>query len=307
MTIELPTWFPIPGLVIALLALILAIKNYRRKSGLHIRGSFQLASSIECSDKYISGVVIENLKDRSVTIFAVYLRVGFNYYIEIENFEAKPIVLKAYETYHKEYGPIQCYGFNSRRFKMNKILSDESVRKTLVLSTSDGKYVVPKPIKTWNPVSDFFKNHSTAIIRPISTTYKDIYIGENVKYVIEIVGKNKHEEVILISDVELKFNRFKNFRLTKESLETKERLEEFLEKQVGPGKIECEKIVVFDTAEWHRHAKENYRKTIDAVPYGWFRYRIVGRVNRWLRDREMRRKSRKIVREEPISKKEADD
>lgn len=300
-SLTLPAWFPIVGAGIALLGLILAIKNYRRKSGLHIRGNFGIASSTECNDKYVSNIIIENLKDRGVTIFAVYLRIGHNYYIELENFDEKPLILKAYETYKKEFGPIQFYGFNARRFDLNKILDDSRVKKRLILSTADGRYLVPKPIHAWSPVGDFFKNHMTAIIRPIVLTHKGEYIGENIKYILEITGDDKQEQVILIPTDEFRFNRFKNFRLTEDSLETKESLEAFLHEQMTLGKLLCNRLSIYETTEWHKRAGEFYKERIEAAYYGKFRYYVMGRFSTWLADREMKKQNSKSAHQRRIS------
>lgn len=300
-SLTLPGWFPIVGAGIALLGFILAIKNYRRKSGLHIRGNFGIASSAECNDRYVSNIIIENLKDRGVTIFAVYLRIGNNYYVELENFDEKPLVLKAYETYKKEFGPIQFYGFNARRFDLNKILEDGGVKKRLILSTADGRYVVPKPMNAWSPVGDFFKNHMTAIIRPIILTHKGEYVGENIKYILEIISDDKQEQVILIPTDEFRFNRFKNFRFTKESLETKDSLEAFLREQIALGKLQCNKFSVYETTEWHKRAGEFYKERIEAAYYGKFRYYVMGRFATWLADREMRKQNSNLARQRRIS------
>lgn len=296
MTITLPGWFPILGLVVAFIGLIFAIRNYLRKSGRKMRGNFQTASSIESNDQYISTITIENMKDRGVTIYAIYLRIGHNHFIELENFGDKPLVLKAYETYHKEFGPIQFYGFNMRRFRLNELLLDRRAKKRLVLSTGDGKYTVPKPIKKWNPASDFFRNNSTAIIRPTVLMFKDHYVGENIKYILEFVSDNKQEELVLLQPDEFRFNRFKNFRLTKESLETKENLELFLQDQKDLGKLSCSKFFVHDTTEWRKRTGEYFTEEINAEYVGWFAYHVTARLATWLSDRQMAKHNRDMAK-----------
>jgi hypothetical protein len=44
-----------------------------------------MASSVYCDDPYLSSLVIENLKDRAITIFEIYLKVGNHCYIQIED------------------------------------------------------------------------------------------------------------------------------------------------------------------------------------------------------------------------------
>lgn len=79
-------WFSISALFISTVALLFSAKTYRRKSGVFVRGNFSIASNRDCNDKYVASVILENLKDRAVTVFAIYLRIGYNYYIEIEDF-----------------------------------------------------------------------------------------------------------------------------------------------------------------------------------------------------------------------------
>ena len=54
-----------------------------------------MMSSVDCDDPYLSSLVIENLKDRAITIFEIYLKVGSNCYIQVEDFGSKPLVLRA--------------------------------------------------------------------------------------------------------------------------------------------------------------------------------------------------------------------
>lgn len=75
------------ALLISLVALFFAIRNYLRKSGIRIKGQFTVSSSAYAEDQYVDHFTLENFKDRSVIIFKVFLRVGPNYYIELSNFE----------------------------------------------------------------------------------------------------------------------------------------------------------------------------------------------------------------------------
>jgi len=198
-----PSSVPSPWVILALalssLALLVTYLNFRRKSSLKLRASYSWTmSSIEADDQHLSSIVIENLKDRAVTIFAIYLRIGHNYYVEIENFEDKPLVLRAYETWHREYGPIELYQLNTRRIAMNGLFDDARARRQVVLSTTDGKYVVGRAPKYWHPVGEFFKNHMTAIIQPVRSVYKDTAIGGRVSYVVDLVSSSGEPEIIPI-------------------------------------------------------------------------------------------------------------
>lgn len=284
----------ITAVCLSTMALAVTFRNYRRKSGVYVRGNFSIGSSIYCNDSYITHVILENLKDRAVTIFGIYLKVGHNFYIEVEDLEGKPLILRPYETYKKEFGPIEFYGINTNKISMNTLLKDTKVKKQLVLSTSDGKYKVPTNLRRWNPVWEFFQNHMTAVVRPVQSQFKEIGIGGNIKYVLEIMGENNKEEIIPIHPGDYQIKKFRDFNLTKEALESKEALELFLEGQVQIGKLSCKKYVVHDLRAWRERVHEFYTgETINAESVNWFQYRILGTVFTKYSDWKLKRENAK--------------
>jgi len=282
MTITLPAWFPALGLIVAILALLLAALNYRRKSGLDVRGGYSLASSIDCDDKYVSSVILENLKDRSITIFAIYLRVGHAHYVELEDFGNKPFILKAFETYRQDYGVIQFYESNSTRVNLNDLYSDRKIKQRLVLSTSDGKYTVPKYLHAWNPVSDYFRNLMTMIVRARSLRHGNLYVGSNIDYVVDLTTFDGHKQTVQLSKDSWQYRVFKNFILTKESLESKAELDRFILEQMKLEKIQLQTFSIFETSIWKAEASEIFQDHFNAVPVGWFKYFVVGRIATFL-------------------------
>lgn len=160
----------IVALCVSLTALFFIVRNYWRKSGIYVRGQYSVHSSSYCEDRYVGSITLENIKDRPVVIFKVFLLVGRNYYIELENFEHDPKILKPYEVYSNQYDPVDFYGVSMRRIKLNQLLDSRNVKSHLVLAASNGKYIVKEWIKRWDPISDFFNNHMTALIHPIRST-----------------------------------------------------------------------------------------------------------------------------------------
>ena len=294
MHLTLPPLWTLVALALSGIALVVAFLNFRRKSSLKLRASYTwTSSSVAADDQHISSVIVENLKDRAVTIFAIYLRVGHNYFVEIEDFEDSPLVLRAFETWHKEYGPIEFYGINARRISMNPLFDDKRAKKRIVLSTSDGKYVVTKAPKRWSPVRDFFSNHMTAIIRPVRSTYKKMAIGGRVLYVIEIVPSNGEPEIIPIHPRDYEVKRFKSFRLTKESLASADALKKFLEEQVDAGTLVCRSFEVVDIASWRKKERDFYNGSpIESHYAGYLTYRVLGRIATEISDRKLRKQNR---------------
>ncbi|MBK9452670.1 MAG: hypothetical protein IPN95_25225 [Bacteroidetes bacterium] len=267
------------ALAVSLTALIFSVRSYWRKSGIYVRGQYSVHSSSYCKDKYVGSITLENVKDRPVVIFKVFLLVGRNYYIELENFEHDPKILKPYEVYSNQYDPVDFYSVNMRRIKLNELLDSKKVKSNLVLATSNGRYTVGEWIKRWDPVSDFFNNHMTALIYPMRSTYKNKCFGSEVKYIVDIKTEDGKEETIAIYPRDHEIRKFRKFSLTKECLESKDSLEELLLERAFEGDLKCVNIVVHDIEEWRKERYGNdYQEVIEAKYCNWFMYEVLGRA-----------------------------
>lgn len=296
---QIPSLMTLLPILIALIALWVAVRGYRRKAGIEIRGSFQITSSRACEDRYVSNILIENVKDRSTTIFDIYLRVGYSVYIHLVEFDESPMILKPYETYQKQFGPIEFYTFNLHRVNINRLLSNNKLRKRLVLSTSDGKYVVPKRIKAWNPVVEFFNNNLTCILRPIQSRYKGTDLGGNMRYAVEIMDVTDKTQIIPVGRNDYDIGVFRNFRLSKESLESAEALESFLSSQKASGKFPVHEFAVHDINVWRAENHKDYNNGKSVVTIGsdpFVRYYIIGRLLTYWQTRKMRQKNRRLAK-----------
>ena len=283
------------AIVISLTALYFAIRNFRRKSGTYVRGQYSVCSSSYCDDEYVSNITIENAKDRPVVIFKIFLLVGRNYYIEIENFEDNPLILKAYEAYANQYDPVDFYSENMRRIKLDKLFKSKKVKSNLVLSTSEGRYVVKEWIRRWDPISDFFDNHRTALIYPMRSTYKNKCFGSRAKYILDIKLSDDKEETIAIYPRDYKVRKFNGFRLTKDCLETKDSLENYLLEKATDGSLKCQDFTVHDIEAWRNNRyKDDYSEVVEAKYYNWFMYKVVGRVYSLLSDLKLKFQNHKL-------------
>ena len=99
-------------LILTIMGLYFTKKSYNQKKGQQIRGSYLLSRCKHCDDAYVRSIELENYKDKTAIIYAIYLKVGHNYYIELDNFEQNPLNLNPFEVYRKEYNPIDLYSIN---------------------------------------------------------------------------------------------------------------------------------------------------------------------------------------------------
>ncbi|MDV1094982.1 hypothetical protein ACSI5N_25500 (plasmid) [Raoultella ornithinolytica] len=270
--------FPV-AIVISLIALFVAISNYRRKSGINVKGYFTITTAASAEDLFISNITLENLKDRAVIIFKIFVRVGSNYYIEIDDFEDSPKILKPYESYSSNYTPVDFYCLNMQRVSFNEILNDRKRKIQIVLSTSHGKYPVKEVVRRWDPVFDFFKNHMTACVIPMRPRNNIGYFGSKFKYLVKVHAQNGYVNTIPIYPDDFNVPRFENFRLTHDALSSRESLEVFLTEQAVNGKLKCINVEVIDAdvirAENYSHDFGNIQ---EARYYNKFTYHIIGRL-----------------------------
>ncbi|EPA9743986.1 hypothetical protein ACQ9OV_000286 [Cronobacter malonaticus] len=282
------------AIALSLTALFFTVRNYLRKEGIGVRGGFSINSSVDCYDDFVGTVTLENIKDRSITIFSIYLRVGYNYYIMLSNYEKNPLILKAYETFNIAYGPITGYTVSSTRVDINNLLKNKKIKKRIVLSTSTGKYVVPRFIKRWDPILDMFKNDTVAVLHPNTLMYKDEWVGENIKFVVDLIYSSKENKVLKLRPNDYAIKIFKNFDLTKESLENKNSLEEYLNHQKNIGNITFNELIIFEVAE-HRSSPLNTQANEPriATKVSFFEYKLLGPISSKLKDRQIKKENEK--------------
>lgn len=168
----------IVALVVSILALIYTVRTFWLKSGENLRFTYSTTKSIETDDTYINSITIENLKDRSIVIFAIYLKIGNNTYIQLREFDEKPLIIKPFEVYSKSYDPIILYSLGLKRAKLDHLLNDEKLSKSLVVSTTNGKYEVKSHVKKWTIHKYIFNNYLTTYVRPKKLTYNGKAYGK---------------------------------------------------------------------------------------------------------------------------------
>jgi hypothetical protein len=160
----------------------------------------------------------------------------------------------------------------------------------IILSTSEGKYIVKKSIKHWIPVGEIFKNHLTGWIIPYSVKYKDKFVGSNVKYILLLKYQDREQTIHLYErDYELRL--FDNFIFTKESLENKDKLIKYIQEKVNQGKLLCKSFEVIEPSEWR---KEIHQEIIAPV-FNRFQYYVLGRISTYLSNRKLKKDNNKLA------------
>jgi len=277
------------ALLISFIALYYTIKAFLLKAGHKIRGSFSITSTIESNDSYVFSVTLENIKDRATVIFSIYLKIGSNIYLLLEEFEQNPLILKSFEVYYKEFDPILFHTVGMNQVRIGKALYDNKIKKRIVLSTTDGKYIVKLNTKRWSPSPKFFRNHFTAIVEPRRVDYRGKSYGYNVKYLIVFKNEGKDDAVIAISESDIRIKKFANFKLTVQSLSSKDNLRDYLLDQKEQNNIYFEQFEIIDFENHVNKIKNNYSETARILmPYNYFVYNILGRMvtilsNQWFK------------------------
>lgn len=268
----------IASFVIASSALIFAFRGDRRKTGMDIRCDFAVASAIWSKEPWVSEVRLENVKDRSVVIYKIYLEVGHGIYIEVENLTDNPLTLGPYDVYQKEYDPIEFYTHGLRR--LTGLLDDITKRRRIVLTTSQGRHIPKSSTRTYDdPLFDtILTNFSTGIARPHRLFYKGRSYGSEAKYILTLIGHDQEEIVIPIYPRDYEVKKIRNVCLTRESLESKQALECLLERQIRAGTAPFICFEVVDIESSIRTAFEDYPRSFAVVHQGWFSYHVVDRL-----------------------------
>ncbi len=164
----------------------------------------------------------------------------------------------------------------------------------LVLSTTHGRYKVKEFIKEWRPYFDFFKNHLNATIKPVRLEYKGKSYGSNAKFIIDIKMMDNKEETIPIYAQDYRIRRFEKIQFTKESLESKENLEQFLLDKKNEGVLNCNAVAVYDIDTWRKSIYPSLMGDIEAKYYSWYKFNILGRLFTVLSNTEHKLKNRQL-------------
>ena len=274
---DLALYIALASFAIAALALVFSIRGDRRKSGIEIRADFSVASSVQSAERWVSQVRLENLKDRPLSVYKIYLEVGHGLHIEVEDFTEHPLSLDAYSVYQQKYDPVEFYSHGMSR--VTGFLGDKKSRQRIVLTTSQGRYYPRRGTKTFDdPFLDtILRNITTGVVHPERLTHKGRSYGSEAKFVVTFSNADGTEEVVPIYPRDYEIRKFRNFKLTREAIESQQSLEEFLQEQVAAGNLSYLSLSVVDLHAVRRNVFKDYSETKTFTPQGWFSNKVVGR------------------------------
>ncbi len=274
---DLAPYIALASFAIAALALVFAIRGDRRKSGIDIRAEFSVASSVWSSERWVAEMRLENLKDRPVNVYKIYLEVGHGLHIEVENFTDNPLSLDAYSVFQQIYDPVEFYSHGMSR--VTGFLGDKKSRQRIVLTTSQGRYYPRCGTKTFDdPFLDtILSNITTGVVHPERLKHKGRSYGSEAKFVVTFSNADGTEEVVPIYPHDYEIRKFRNFKLTREAIESQQSLEEFLQEQVAAGNLSYLSLSVVDLDAVRRDVFKDYSETKTLTPQGWFSNKVLGR------------------------------
>lgn len=276
---EIIFWVTVLTAWATIISLVYTALTFRLKSGIQIRGSYGLVtSSVSCKEGYIKSITLENLKDKAVVIYEIYLKLASNCYLTLEMLEADPIILKPFEVYTKEYDPVDFYGMSMKTLDLSPMFKAERMNKIrIVLSTGEGLYHVKQSIRRRRAYELFFKNYLTTIAQPIRLTHEGRAYGRNVLYLLELADAKGEEACVPIYPEDYKVKRFRDFPLTRESLASRDSLEKYLQSKQEEGVLRCAKLNVIDMQPRREMLDAEYnRNPIIVKPMCKLTHEIIG-------------------------------
>lgn len=294
------------SLFVSVIVLFITYKTYILKYGHKVRGWIGISSSITSSNNYFHSLVLENLKDKDLVIFDIYVRFGHNIYLNMldkdDLNESYFHIIPALSTKEFRFGPAIEYISGTELVNSSQLFDNNRTNQSIVLATNQGKVVVRPFKKGWSPISDYFNNYGTVIINPIRYYSDNSIYGrkgkekERVNPAIDystygnqtlflVVLKRKYFGVVTYPIWKsCKVQYFSDIDFTEESLTSKESLKKFLLKEKSNKRIDFESIdTIIDFQSYVSDVRKKY--TTDPIqfePENWFTYRIVDKIQTYL-------------------------
>ena len=105
--------------------------------------------------------------------------------------------------------------------------------------------------------------------------------------------ENGQEEIVPIYPRDYEIKKFNHFSLTKESLASKEMLEEYLYEKVIDGTLKCTDVSVYNIEDWRNEIYQDHNKRVITAKFeNWFEYYVVARIESRLSDYRLKKQNR---------------
>lgn len=297
----LSTFFAFIALILSVIAVYFTVITFRMKKGFYVRGICSWSSgSVATNDPYVHEVVIENLKDRAIVIFGIYLKLGHGLTLTIERFDNEPLVIRPFEVYKKKYDPVDGYSFNMKRVRISDII-DYKENYSLILSTTDGLIKAKKPPAIKNPTYDWFKNHLAITLETDRTNVNGKSYGGATKYVVEVYEGSEIVERIALYGDDHKYAWFRDIGGKLEDLDSESSVKNLFESVLKDKGFENRRRVeVIDYAMVLHKRYEGYildptvlKKRSWIIVHGLGRLLTAIKTRKMIRENRMREKERK--------------
>jgi hypothetical protein len=280
--------FGVFGFVVAVIATVFAAAQHNLKTSTKISATSGSGSSAYYRDEYVTSVVLENHRDKAEAIFGIYLRLGRNLYITLEDFQETPLILPPFEIVQRNYQPISGYGCNGYSVDINKVLGNSKKwPKRIVLATSRGKYITKKWKKGWNPIVDSLLNNNIVTLETYSAEYQPLNgemrtVPSNALYIVRYKNDDGERQQSIVCSGKSAWLNDKRFAITPGCLKDKDSLLFHLQSTSsldgkGVDRSSFEIIMVSEIPEVKRY-KEHYTERASFLPSNSIIMNIVGRA-----------------------------
>lgn len=277
--------------VLALFAVFFSVRSDLRKTGIGVRCNFVITSSITSKEKWVSKLELQNTKDRSLTVYEIFMELGHGMFIQIEDFTQQPLVLEPYGFFSREYDPVDMYAVANS--KLIKVFDSHRGRRRVVLVTSQGRHYPKRGLKKWHPIGQALSNnYTTGIVWTLRRNYKGHCYGSEANFVVTFTNGDGSEEVVPIYPRDHEVKKFRDFQLTKDATESREALELLLQEQVAADTLSCKSFDIFDLRPARQRLMDQYPGTLEMPYRGWFLYNVIGRIETVLEKRRLDRRNK---------------
>lgn len=292
------------SLFVAIIVLVITYQTWKLKKGQSARASISTASSSEIEGYYIYNIVVENLKERDLIIFGIYLRIGRNVYVDLLNIDSvydKYIhVIPSLSTRIFELGAPIYYTTGIEEIKIDELFHHK--KQKIILQTNFGK-IKAKPFKKgWDPIYESFKNYSIVNIKPIRYyTQNSVPCSHNQsenfidytsvpKTALYVIKLKFNDGSIKEYNIFKKDNNpiFENLKFNDDNLKSIESLNDYLIESRNKELIIFKEIIkIDDVQELIKKSKKGLSPVIltekDIPILNWFQFFILAQIQTWIK------------------------